>query len=52
MRQHIKEAISTHPKMEVSILLENYAIPHLLTFLMEFLKVSLFHEQIVEQWCH
>jgi hypothetical protein len=30
MRQHIKEAISTHPKMEVSILLENYAIPQLL----------------------
>jgi len=72
MRQHITEAISTHKKMELSIVLENYAIPwllqrfsmlldgvklisitnatipHLLTFLMEFWKVSLFREQIVE----
>lgn len=46
MKQHIKEVISTHTKMEVSIVLENYAIPWLLqrfSMLLEWCKTHLYH---------
>jgi hypothetical protein len=46
MRQHIKEAISTHTKMEVSIVLENYAILRLLqrfSMLLEWCKTHFYH---------
>jgi hypothetical protein len=46
MRQLIKEAISKHNKMEVSIVLENYAIPQLLerfSMLLEWCKTNFYH---------
>jgi hypothetical protein len=46
MRQQIKEAISTHKKMEVNIILENYAIPRLLqrfSMLLEWCKTHFYH---------